>query len=161
MIRWSRRAEKSAFKRSKESFEEWKKFGQRFVLEQTFARKTLFPWEYCNDWDSNQVLRLVPTVLHLSAAKSEEFCFGIFKKMTKVWTCRREPRSSTQKKKNTIKHFDSPKIYVVLNPRYCYWSWAFSPCFIPSTYSFWNINKLAFFKWCYFRHRSSCWPPCL
>ena len=48
-----------------------KKFGQKYVYEQTFARKTLFPWEYHNDWDSNRVFRLVPTVLHLSAAKSE------------------------------------------------------------------------------------------
>jgi hypothetical protein len=54
--------------------------GQKFVFEQKFARKTLFLWEYCNDWDSNQVFQLVPTVLHLSAAKSEEFCFCILKK---------------------------------------------------------------------------------
>jgi hypothetical protein len=47
---------------------------------QKCARKTLFPWEYYNDWDSNQVFRLVPTVLHLSAAKSKEFCFCIMKK---------------------------------------------------------------------------------
>jgi hypothetical protein len=26
-----------------------------------------------NDWDSNLIFRLVPTVLHLSAAKSEDF----------------------------------------------------------------------------------------
>ena len=32
-----------------------KKFGQKFVFEQKFARKTLFPWEYYIDWDSNQV----------------------------------------------------------------------------------------------------------
>jgi hypothetical protein len=51
-----------------------KKFGQKF------ARKTLFPWEFYNDWDSNQVFRLVPTVLHLSAPKSEELCFCILKK---------------------------------------------------------------------------------
>jgi hypothetical protein len=49
-----------------------KKFDQKFVFEQKFARKTLFPWKYYNDWDSNMVFRLVPTVLHLSAAKSEE-----------------------------------------------------------------------------------------
>jgi hypothetical protein len=30
-------------KRTKESFEELKKFGQKFVFEQKFARKTLFP----------------------------------------------------------------------------------------------------------------------
>jgi hypothetical protein len=76
MIRWSRRAGKSAFKRTKESPEEWKKFGQKFVFEQKFARKTLFPWEYNNDWDSNQVFRLVPTVLHLSTEKSKEFNFA-------------------------------------------------------------------------------------
>jgi hypothetical protein len=57
-----------------------KKFDQKFVFEQKCARKTLFAWEYCYDWDSNQVFQLVPTVLHLSAAKSEEFCFCILKK---------------------------------------------------------------------------------
>jgi hypothetical protein len=57
-----------------------KKFGQKFVFEKKFARKTLFPWEHYNDWDSNLVFRLVPTVLHLSAAKSEKFCFRILKK---------------------------------------------------------------------------------
>ena len=57
-----------------------KQFGQKFVFEQKFARKTLFPWKYYNNWDSNQVFRLVPTVLHLSAVKSEEFCFCILKK---------------------------------------------------------------------------------
>jgi hypothetical protein len=56
------------------------KFDQKCVFEQKCARKA---WEYCNDWDSNQVFRLVPSVLHLSAAKSKEFCFYILKKMTK------------------------------------------------------------------------------
>jgi hypothetical protein len=51
-----------------------------FSIEQKFARKTHFPWEYYNDWDSNQVFRLVPTVLHLSAANGKEFCFCILKK---------------------------------------------------------------------------------
>jgi hypothetical protein len=60
-----------------------KKLGQKFVFEQKFARKTLFPREHYNDWDSNLVFRLVPTVLHLSAAKSEKFCFCISKKNDK------------------------------------------------------------------------------
>ena len=50
-----------------------KKFDKKFVFEQQFARKTLFLRKYYNDWDSNQVFRLVPTVLHLSAEQSEEF----------------------------------------------------------------------------------------
>ena len=63
------------------SFQETKeKKNQKFVFEQKFARKTLFPLEHYNDWDSNLVFRLVPTVLHLSAAKSEKFCFCILKK---------------------------------------------------------------------------------
>jgi hypothetical protein len=127
----SRRAGKSAFERTKESFQEWEKFGQKIEFEQKFARKTLLPWEYSNDWDSNQVFRLVSTVLHLSAAKSKEFRFCILKKWRKFG--RAEGILALQLKKiYTIKHFHSPKTYVVLNPRYCYWSWAFRPCFIPS-----------------------------
>jgi hypothetical protein len=52
-----------------------KKFDQKFVFGQKGARKTLFAWEYCYDWDSNQVFRLVPTVLHVSAAKMGSFAF--------------------------------------------------------------------------------------
>jgi hypothetical protein len=52
-----------------------KKFDQKFVFGQKCARKTLFAWEYCYDWDSNQVFRLVPTVLHVSAAKMGSFAF--------------------------------------------------------------------------------------
>jgi hypothetical protein len=76
MIRWSRRAGNSAFKRTEGEFRGVKKFGQKFVFEQKFARKTLFPWEYYNDWDSNLVFRLVPTVLHLSAVCSKN-CFNL------------------------------------------------------------------------------------
>ena len=80
---------KISFQETKE-FRGMKKFGQKFVFEQKFARKTLFPWEHYNDWDSNLVSRLVPTVLHLSLLL-------YFEKMTKVWTCRRKLRSSTKK----------------------------------------------------------------
>jgi hypothetical protein len=38
------------------------------------CKKNTFPWEYNNDWDSNQVFRLVP---------SKEFCFCILKKWRK------------------------------------------------------------------------------
>jgi hypothetical protein len=49
-----------------------RKIRTKVCFEQKFTRETLFPWEYY-DWDSNLVFRLVPTVLDLSAAKSEEF----------------------------------------------------------------------------------------
>jgi hypothetical protein len=83
-----------------------KKFGQKFVFEQKFARKTLFPWEYYNDWNSHQGFRLVPTILHLSAAKSEKFCFSILKKWR---TFGRAEWDLALQLENTIKHFDSPK----------------------------------------------------
>ena len=57
-------------------------------------------------------------------------------------------------KKYTIKHLDSPKTYFVLNPRYCYFSWAFSPCFIPSkTWINWRFSSDVIFV-----IASSCWP---
>jgi hypothetical protein len=124
MIRWSRRAGKSTFKRTEESFE-GKNWVKSFVFEPKFTRKTRFSMGMLlyYDWYSNPVFQIVPTVLHLFAAKREAFfSFCILKKMTKVWTCRRKLRSSTQKK-YTIKHFDSSKTYFVLTPRYCYLPW--------------------------------------
>jgi hypothetical protein len=64
-----------------------KNFGQKF------ARKALFPWEYYRlgykpDFPISSDC--------LSVAKSEKFC--ILKRMTKIWTCRRKLRSSTQQK---------------------------------------------------------------
>jgi hypothetical protein len=55
-----------------------RRVSRKFVFEQKFSRKILFPWEYYNVWDSNLVSRLVPTVLYPSAAK--KFCFCILKK---------------------------------------------------------------------------------
>ena len=49
-----------------------------FVFEQKLARNTLFLSKDIIVWDSDQVSCLVPTVLHLSAAKSEHFDFNIF-----------------------------------------------------------------------------------
>ena len=52
-----------------------------FVFEQKLARNTLFLSRDIIILDSDQVSCLVPTVLHLSAAKSEHFDFNIFKKL--------------------------------------------------------------------------------
>ena len=50
-------------------------------FEQKLARNTLFLSKDIIVLDSDQVFCLVPTVLHLSAAKSEHFDFNIFKKL--------------------------------------------------------------------------------
>jgi hypothetical protein len=71
--------------------------------------------------DSNQVFRLDPTVLHLSAETS------LFNSKTEY----------------TIKHFNSPRQFV-LNPRYCYLSWAFSPCsqfILSKTWINWRFSS--------------------
>ena len=53
-----------------------------FVFEKKLARNTLFLSKDIIVLDSDQVSCLVPTVLHLSAAKlSEHFDFNIFKKL--------------------------------------------------------------------------------
>ena len=52
-----------------------------FVFEQKLTRNTLFLSKDIIILDSDQVSCLVPTVLHLSAAKSEHFDFNIFKKL--------------------------------------------------------------------------------
>ena len=52
-----------------------------FVFEQKLTRNTLFLSKDIIVLDSDQVSCLVPTVLHLSAAKSEHFDFNIFKKL--------------------------------------------------------------------------------
>ena len=52
-----------------------------FVFEQKLARNTLFLSKDIIVLDSDEVSCLVPTILHLSAAKSEHFDFSIFKKL--------------------------------------------------------------------------------
>ena len=55
--------------------------GHLWFFEQKLARNTLFLSKDIIVLDSDQVSCLVPTVLHLSAAKSEHFDFNILKKL--------------------------------------------------------------------------------
>ena len=63
------------FRRSENFFTSWQKL----------ARNSCFLPKYINILDSDKISSLVPTVLRLSAAKSEHFDFNILKKLQMFW----------------------------------------------------------------------------
>ena len=80
-----------------------------FVFEQKLARNTLFLSKDIIVLDSDQVSCLVPTVLHLSTAKSEHFEFNILKQL-QIFVRVKENFALELKKIYIMTPSDSPKL---------------------------------------------------
>ena len=87
----------------------------KYVFEQKFARNTRFLSKDIIVLDSDQVSYLVPTVLHLSAAKSEHFDFNILKKLQLFVRVKENFSLELIKIYET---FTLPKTYFAVNARY-------------------------------------------